>query len=76
VATEKSSAPHPEVAAGDPFLYAAARTDDRDCPSCFGGYVTLMYEEDGQEHNEAVPCKACLSRCSDSGFNPLAPAHD
>jgi hypothetical protein len=29
---------------------------------CFGGYVTITVEEDGQEHDEAVPCH----RCSDS----------
>jgi hypothetical protein len=26
---------------------------------CFGGYVTVTVEEDGQEHEEAVPCRRC-----------------
>jgi hypothetical protein len=26
---------------------------------CFGGYVTITVEEDGQEHDEAVPCRRC-----------------
>ena len=61
--------------AGDPF-YAASlgyrRTDDtieahyasleRPC-YCYGsGVVILTIEEDGQEHDEVVPCR----RCSDS----------
>jgi hypothetical protein len=25
--------------------------------SCFAGYVTLTLEEDGEEINEAVPCR-------------------
>jgi SWIM zinc finger len=29
------------------------------CPSCFGGYVTITVEEDGQEFDEAVPCRRC-----------------
>ena len=29
------------------------------CGSCFGGYVTITVEEDGQERDEAVPCRAC-----------------
>jgi hypothetical protein len=29
---------------------------------CFGGYVTITVEEDGQEYDEAVPCR----RCADS----------
>jgi len=29
------------------------------CPSCFGGYVTINVEEDGQERDEAVPCRRC-----------------
>lgn len=44
------------VAAGDPFAYAGKR---RVCPSCFGGYVTLTVEEDGDEIHEAVPCRHC-----------------
>ena len=30
-----------------------------ECASCFGGYVTITVEEDGQEHDEAVPCRRC-----------------
>ncbi len=57
--------------AGDPFYAAAHRDDDtveahyaslarlEDCPYCFGGYVTITVEEDGQEHDEAVPCRRC-----------------
>ena len=44
------------VVAGDPFAYAGKRGG---CPSCFGGYVTISVEEDGQEHDEAVPCGRC-----------------
>jgi hypothetical protein len=33
-----------------------------ECPACFGGYVTIGVEEDGQDHDEAVPCR----RCADS----------
>ena len=56
--------------AGDPF-YAASRCDDaieahyasleRGIPcSCYGsGVVVLTIEEDGQEHDEAVPCRRC-----------------
>jgi hypothetical protein len=61
----EDSAPHPEVAAGDPFI-AAGRDLGRDlrggdCPSCFGGYVTITVEEDGQERDEAVPCRRCAA---------------
>jgi hypothetical protein len=33
------------------------------CPACFGGYVTMTSEaeEDGEEHDEAVPCRRCAS---------------
>ncbi len=44
------------VVAGDPFAFAAKRGG---CPSCFGGYVTVTVEEDGQERAEAVPCRRC-----------------
>jgi transcription elongation factor Elf1 len=30
-----------------------------ECPFCFHGYVTITLEEDGIEHEEAVPCKHC-----------------
>ena len=43
-------------AAGDPFKAAAKR---RECPACFRGYVTITVEADGQEREEAVPCKRC-----------------
>ncbi len=32
------------------------------CTACFGGYVTITVEEDGQEHDEAVPCRRCGQR--------------
>jgi len=60
--------------AGDPF-YATPHHGDQDdsetveahyaslerleCASCFGGYLTITVEEDGQEHDEAVPCRRC-----------------
>ncbi|MDQ5827113.1 MAG: hypothetical protein M3441_23355 [Chloroflexota bacterium] len=48
------------VVAGDPFAFAAKRASQRKgCPACFGGYVTITVEEDGAEHNEAVPCRRC-----------------
>ena len=54
--------------AGNPFH--AAHHDDTveahysglerlECTSCFGGYGTIAVEEDGQEHDEAVPCRRC-----------------
>jgi hypothetical protein len=33
-----------------------------ECSWCFGGMVTITVEEDGQEHDEPVPCR----RCADS----------
>jgi hypothetical protein len=30
-----------------------------ECPWCFGGYLTISVEEDGQEHDEAVRCRRC-----------------
>jgi hypothetical protein len=48
----------PAAIAGDPFAHAAKR---RECPACFGGHVTITLEEDGQEHDEAVPCRRCRS---------------
>jgi hypothetical protein len=44
--------------AGDPFKAASRR---KGCPACFGGYVTITVEEDGQEHEEAVSCGRCGS---------------
>lgn len=51
-------------------VYAAAIARARDgrrdrrsgCSLCFGGYVTITVEEDGQERDEAAPCR----RCADS----------
>ena len=57
--------------AGDPFYAASCPDDDtieahyasleRDVSCyCYGsGVVVLTIEEDGQEHDEAVPCKRC-----------------
>jgi hypothetical protein len=47
---------NPATRAGDPFVAAARR---HVCSLCFGGYVTITVEEDGQEHDEAVPCRRC-----------------
>jgi hypothetical protein len=64
---------HPETRAGDPFVAASLgyrrRTDDtieahyasleRPC-YCYGsGVVVLTVEEDGQEHDDVVPCRRC-----------------
>jgi SWIM zinc finger len=46
----------PAAVAGDPFEAASKR---RGCPACFGGYLTISVEEDGQERGEAVPCRRC-----------------
>ena len=56
--------------AGDPFTSAAQRNDtieahyaslERGIPCyCYGsGVVVLTIEEDGQERDEAVPCRRC-----------------
>jgi hypothetical protein len=39
------------------FAVLAVRAK-RSC-HCFGGYVTITVEEDGQERDEAVPCRRC-----------------
>jgi hypothetical protein len=53
MATTDSSAPaHPSTEEEAPH----------GCPLCFGGYVTITVEEDGQEHDEAVPCRRCQPR--------------
>jgi hypothetical protein len=44
--------------AGDPFAYAG-RSQRRGCSRCYGGYVYMGVEEDGQERDEAVPCRRC-----------------
>ena len=59
--TTKSSAPahtttDPDTRAGDPFAYAGERVG---CSLCFGGYLTITLEGDGQGHDEAVPCRRC-----------------
>jgi hypothetical protein len=46
----------PATRAGDPFAHAAKR---RECSLCLGGYLTITLEEDGQERDEAVPCRRC-----------------
>ena len=57
--------------AGDGFHAAAHHQSDEtleahyaslerlECSWCFGGYITVTVEEDGQERDEAVPCKRC-----------------
>ena len=40
----------------------AALERPHECPLCFRGYVTITVEEDGQEHEEAVPCQRCSGR--------------
>ena len=30
-----------------------------ECSLCFGGYLTITVEEDGQEREEAMPCRRC-----------------
>jgi hypothetical protein len=56
--------------AGDPFTSARQRDDtieahyaslERGIPCyCYGsGVVVLQLEEDGQEHEEVVPCRRC-----------------
>jgi hypothetical protein len=53
------------VAAGDPIAYAAKRDGcPRDgCPACFAGFITMTVAgEDGQERDEAVPCRRCQLR--------------
>jgi hypothetical protein len=46
----------PATIVGDPYAHAGKR---RECSACFGGYVTITIEEDGQEHEEAVSCLRC-----------------
>jgi hypothetical protein len=48
-------------------VYAAAiararggrRGRRRGCSLCFGGYVTITVEEDGQDYDHVVPCRRC-----------------
>ncbi len=44
------------VVASDPIAYGAKR---KSCPACFGGYLTITTEADGQHQDEAVPCRRC-----------------
>jgi hypothetical protein len=45
----------PTVISGDPFAYRAKKS----C-HCLGlGYHYITTEEDGEEHDEVVPCKRC-----------------
>jgi hypothetical protein len=47
-------------AAGDPFIAAYPEFEDAPCLSCLDtGYVTIGYEEDGEEFYEEVPCRRC-----------------
>ena len=32
-----------------------------ECFACFGGYITITIEEDGQEHDGTFPCRRCQS---------------
>jgi hypothetical protein len=61
VDTTESSAPAgPSTEDHDDTLEAHYASLERlECASCFGGYVTITVEEDGQEHDEAVPCRRC-----------------
>jgi len=45
------------VVSGDPFRAAGKRR--RSCPSCFGGWLTITVEEDGEEYAESVKCRRC-----------------
>ena len=46
----------PAAIGGDPIAHAGKR---KGCPACYGGVVYIGVEEDGQERNEAVPCRRC-----------------
>jgi hypothetical protein len=56
IATAKGTIRHPELAAGDPFISAAANRPH----ACTDGWGFIGHEdEDGGEHIEAMPCKRC-----------------
>ena len=60
--TDSSAPAHPSTDPDD-TIDAHYASLERGIPCyCFGGYVTITVEEDGQEHDEAVPCR----RCADS----------
>jgi hypothetical protein len=55
--------PRPEVRAGDPFRHAG---DRRECSACFGGYITITVEDDGEERVEPVRCRRCADDTLDA----------
>jgi hypothetical protein len=58
-ATDSSPSGHPSTDLDD-TIEAHYASLERGIPCyCFGGYVTITVEEDGQEHDEAVPCRRC-----------------
>jgi hypothetical protein len=58
--TESSAPAHPSTEEHDDVVEAHYTGLERlECASCFGGYLTITVEEDGQEHDEAVPCRRC-----------------
>jgi hypothetical protein len=60
-ATDSSPSGHPSTDLDD-TIEAHYASLERGIPCyCFGGYVTITVEEDGQEHDEAVPCRRCRS---------------
>jgi hypothetical protein len=42
--------------AGNPFPVAPPSDE---CSMCFRGYLTLCYEEDGEEVYISIPCRRC-----------------
>jgi hypothetical protein len=44
---------------GDTVEAHYASLERLECPWCLGGYLTITVEKDGQEHDEAVPCRRC-----------------
>jgi hypothetical protein len=57
--TDSSPSGHPTTDHDD-TIEAHYASLERGIPCyCFGGYVTITVEEDGQEHDEVVPCRRC-----------------
>ena len=56
-----ATADHRPRSDDDPIETHYAALERAECPFCFRGYVTITVEEDSQEHDEAVPCKRCMS---------------
>ena len=57
--TDSSPSGHPSTDHDD-TIEAHYASLERGIPCyCFGGYGTITVEEDGQEHDEAVPCRRC-----------------